>query len=107
MLWKRAPVVPIKEENQDFLGELARQTGEERNRVQTLLEEYARERDRHPAPVRKWMVASKAPPAPPPPANPQAQEIQELSARLQRVESDMAALVEGLSQLVATFQRKP
>jgi DNA repair exonuclease SbcCD ATPase subunit len=105
MLWKRAPVVPIKTENQDFLGELARQAGEERERVQTLLEEYALERDRHPAPVRKWTVAPKAPPAPT--LDLQAQKIEELSARLERVESDMATLVEGLSQLVTTLQRKP
>ncbi len=122
MLWKRAPVVPLKPENQDFLGELARQTGEERDRVQTLLEEYARQRDRTPAPARRWSITSKAsagdpqlPSVQPQPdtTNLQTQKIQsqpekieELSTRLQRVESDMAALVDGLSKLVATLQQR-
>lgn len=134
MLWKKTAtpasntpsVVPIDGDRQDFLEELARQSGEGKDRVQSLLEDYARQRDRgseprsatalseRPAPTeRRWSTVAKStsvytptPVAPPSlsvvaPATAPVREsaVADLTARLSVVEEGMSHLIDTVKDL--------
>ena len=93
MLWKKPAVVPINGERQDFLEELARQSGGNKQQVQTLLEDYAREKDR--TPQRRWSTVPKN--APQPEVRISDSRVEELSKRMEVVEEGMSRLIDTVN----------